>query len=82
MNKTKGVARIFGRGEATKKLLIPKNNKKRSPLFFGFSYRLFAPLIGFRRPLELFVPPHTFFPPTLNVNLADVLYIFAANEAA
>ena len=38
-----------------------KKTKKRLPLFFGFSYRLFTPLICFRRPLELFVPPHSFF---------------------
>ena len=41
--------------------LLQKTTKKRLPLFFGFSYRLIAPLIGFRRPLELFVPPHRFF---------------------
>ena len=45
MNKTKDVARIFGRGDATKNLITPKNNKKKVATFFGFSYRLFAPLI-------------------------------------
>ena len=60
MNKTKGVARIFGRGGATKLLLSPKNNKIRSPLFLIFLYA-FCAFIGFRRPLELFIPPYIYF---------------------
>ena len=39
MNKTKGVARIFGRGDATKKFTIQKTTKKRLPHFFGFFHQ-------------------------------------------
>ena len=40
-------------------------SKKRSPLFFGFSYRLLAPL-------ELFVPPNILFACRLNAKLAEI----------
>ena len=61
MNETKGAARIFDRGWRYKNLLSPKNKKNVATFFLVFLIGFFALLIGFRCPLELFVPPYIFF---------------------
>ena len=55
-------AEIFGAPTKYKKFTVSKKKEKKGRYYlFGFSYRLFAPLLSFWRPMKLYVP-QIFFP--------------------